>query len=428
MKRTTCSCLGVLVLLWGVASVYGGGAKESTSAPVTITYATFDYTSDKFNPAVVEAFNKLNPNTHVDVIDIQYADFVQKITTMLASGEPLDCMMIWSLAQYNQMLSRSQVLRLDEYLAKSAIQPKYYGAVFKNLQYEGKTFALPYRADGWVLYYNKGIFDKAGISYPNNSWTWDDFRQIAKTLTVQIPGQETQYGTSFWSQPIIYTCPSLQLAYLKEGWDALHGDSMEYKPGFQLFWDMENVDKSAPTYSQMDALSLSWDTLFNRGKAAMIIAGTWGAYYISQNQKKGLVDFKWGAAQLPTWKGVPDGTAVSPTPMIVLSSSKQKDPAWKFIEFACGKEGAKILAGWGMPPAYKDDEILSVFGSNPDIDPSFQDALAVDRTYPEYPADPKAGAFDQAFRNTMRDIMTGTRSIDQGLAELNKERLDILAH
>src|SRR3954453_15748901 len=55
-----------------------------------------------------------------------------------------------------------------------------------NYQVDGKTYAIPYRQDSWVLYYNKALFAKAGVQTPDGSWTWEAYAAAAKDLTGEV--------------------------------------------------------------------------------------------------------------------------------------------------------------------------------------------------------------------------------------------------
>jgi multiple sugar transport system substrate-binding protein len=60
--------------------------------------------------------------------------------------------------------------------------------------YQGKRYAVPFMWDSNVLFYNKAHFDRAGVAYPNENWTWDDFYDAARRLTIREGGNTVQYG------------------------------------------------------------------------------------------------------------------------------------------------------------------------------------------------------------------------------------------
>ena len=70
----------------------------------------------------------------------------------------------------------------------------YFPATLKPLTYNGHLYGLPVNWSTMVMFYNKTLFDKAGVKYPDESWTWDDFRAAAQKLTIRENGRAVQYG------------------------------------------------------------------------------------------------------------------------------------------------------------------------------------------------------------------------------------------
>ena len=63
-----------------------------------------------------------------------------------------------------------------------------------ELMYNGKTYSLPYRNDWYVLYYNKDLFDAAGVEYPSNDMTWEEYYDLAAKMT-SGEGSSKVYGS-----------------------------------------------------------------------------------------------------------------------------------------------------------------------------------------------------------------------------------------
>ena len=57
---------------------------------------------------------------------------------------------------------------------------------------DGKAYAVPYRQDSWVLFYNKDLFDKAGVKDPDGSWTWDDYAERGQGADHRAQGRRIQ--------------------------------------------------------------------------------------------------------------------------------------------------------------------------------------------------------------------------------------------
>lgn len=82
-----------------------------------------------------------------------------------------------------QMADKEQLLPIDEFIKKDNLDLSIYKGAAEQLQYNGVSYALPYRNDWYVLYYNKDLFDAAGVEYPSNDMTWQEYYDLAAKLT-----------------------------------------------------------------------------------------------------------------------------------------------------------------------------------------------------------------------------------------------------
>lgn len=428
MKRIiTLAILGFLSMFL-VLPVFGGGQpQEAEKTRVVLTIWGLE--TEKYHTDSIEAVIQANPDIFLDVVELPHAyeEYQLKLNAMLAGNERADVITCFSFAQYTDLVSGGIALPLDDLIeSDKELDMSNFGPVVDNMRVDGIAYALPYRNDGWLLYYNKGIFNDAGIAYPNNDYTWQEYREDAKKLTNNKSGDQKIWGSYWHWWPITHALPSLQYAYQKDGWNTMTGSSFEYRPGFELVLQMQDVDKSIMDYASLRAQSTNWNTLFYHGQTAMFFTGTWAlGFYVKDKGEQ--FDFDWGAAQLPTWGGgMRDGCVAAPTPIIINSKSPEVEASWKILSSMCGPVGAKELVESCLIPGYIDPEILTVISENPKLDPSVKDALIFDRMYPEYAAHPKSGAFGLAYQETIEVIRTHVKSIDEALGDLNKYRKELL--
>ena len=72
----------------------------------------------------------------------------------------------------------------DKVAASEKLEMDKFPSDIKEMyQYDGKTYAVPKDIDTIALWYNKDMFDEAGIAYPDDTWTWDDLYDAAVKLT-----------------------------------------------------------------------------------------------------------------------------------------------------------------------------------------------------------------------------------------------------
>jgi multiple sugar transport system substrate-binding protein len=115
------------------------------------------------------------------------------MTQLTGGAENIDIVTIKDIPGYAQLISTNSLVNLsDAYV--DPIDPAPYGGLIEELTVDGGLYALPFRADFWIVYYNKRHFDAAGVDYPTNDMTWAQFDDIARSLTSGF-GADKVYGS-----------------------------------------------------------------------------------------------------------------------------------------------------------------------------------------------------------------------------------------
>lgn len=157
------------------ASAESAAANESVSAPsegqTEITFTVWDYGTTDYWAILVDAFEKANPDIKVKVTDIGATDYDTKIPVLLSSGDTSDVITIKSMPIYTSLVEKNQLMPLDDMVTSSGLDMAPYCGADEGIKIDGKLYGLPFRNDYYVLYYNKTIFDNAGIPYPSNDMT-----------------------------------------------------------------------------------------------------------------------------------------------------------------------------------------------------------------------------------------------------------------
>jgi multiple sugar transport system substrate-binding protein len=262
----------------------------------------------------------------------------------LASGQPIDVMQQSAIDATRLRASNGMYEPLDKYLQEDAVDfGKTFGTAVKDLSLiDGKIYDIPYANTGVALFYNKNMFDAAGVSYPTDDWTWDDFREAARKLS-RGEGANRVYGyvpTYAGSMADWYYLAAEQLGmnYLyKSGGKSSNFDDPAFLKSIQLWYDMSIVDKSMPNYSTWKSLSIDKNTVhqFYQKKAAMIIHGAFFVKY-STTIYGFQGDFEFAVAPFPKLnKGDPAKTIFYTSSNSIPVSSKFKDEAWDWIRYYC---------------------------------------------------------------------------------------------
>ena len=403
----------------GVSSSTSGSA--SSEDQVEITFTVWDYETTDYWKVLVEAFEKENPDVKVKVIDIGSTDYDTKIPVLLSSGDTSDVITIKSMPIYTSLVEKNLLMPLDNKIAESNLDMSPYLGADEGIRMNDQLYGLPFRNDYYLLYYNKTIFDNAGVEYPTNDMTWDEYRELAKKLT-SGEGNDKIYGS------YLHTWPG---SLYRWGLDAEHsmadGNYEFLKPVYEHFLAMQNEDKTAMDYSTLKMGNIHYSGPFYKEQVAMEPMGTWFANMIINTKNKGETSVEWDAVKAPHFEGQDPNVAVSnPTPIAINKNAAHPEEAWRFVEFMCTEPGADILASLGTLPAYQNEKTISTLVSVEGMPEGFAEAIDVDSFVLECQMTPAAGAIDQVISEEHDLIMLGAESIDDGLANMGKRVQEIL--
>ena len=345
-----------------------------TAAPVTIKATLWDYELYGYDKAMVENFMKKYPNIKVDVLNFANPDYDNKVTVMLNGGEDVDVVYAKSVALFGGMISRNQVMDIKPLIQRDNLDLKPYGASITAYMTLGdKVLGLPYRYDRYLLYYNKDIFDAAGVPYPGPDLTWDDFRALALKLT-KGSGSTKTWGALLCPVNYCNVTPGLQEG--KGGYDTM--DFSLFRDGWSNFYAMEYTDKSAPDWPSLKSVSAD-QTYFLKGTTGMMINGTWFLNLVKTEIDAGHTTIHWGAQRVPVSKAMKaagvHASNASITPIVINAKSKNVEAAWTFVKYICSEEAGKIAASYLITPGYNSAGVVDAMAQVKGFDPSAKDAI-----------------------------------------------------
>jgi len=188
MRTKLISLLLSMVMLLSLCAT----AAYAEAQPVTITYACWDSNQAALLQTVADEFHAANPNITIDIQVNGWSDYWTALEAAATGGSLPDTFWMHSNNIYYYG-ANNQLMDLSDYIAKSDLVdlnnfPEGLNAIY-NI--DGKQYAVPKDYDTIALWYNKTLFDAAGINYPDDTWTWDDLRAAAKALT---KADGSQYG------------------------------------------------------------------------------------------------------------------------------------------------------------------------------------------------------------------------------------------
>lgn len=282
--------------------------------------------------------------------------------------------------------------------------------------FAGKRYVLSTGAAGFVIFYNQDLFDAAGVPYPEEGWTWDDFLAKATALTRKDESGQQVYGASIstsinhWQHWVYANGGSI---CSDEGEYAGYLDSPETIEALRFFTDLYLVHEVAPSIDAMaTAGGGGWRTMpiFKTGTVGMI-----GENSTFVAELMAGVPFKWGVVGYPVAKEGDLGVAsnVGAINRLLSSQSEHKREAWLLMRFIVGAEGTTIYAQTGFPPTMPSVAEQTGF----DKIPVFQ-VLMKQMGLPQIPLWPEldlqiAAASPILDQDLIIEILQGKRSVEE---------------
>lgn len=346
MKKVLALILTLAVFVTVLAGCGGSNGKSSDAITVNI----WDANQQK---GIQEIADKWTETSGVKV-NVEVVDW-DNYWTLLEAGASGGTMpdVFWMHSNTAQMyMENDLLLDLTDYISKdsSVDLSKYYEGV-KNLytRNDGKVFALPKDHDTIALLYNKAIFDKYGVEYPTDAWTWDDMYEAAKKITEDSKGDvygmamNTSNNQDGWYNAI-YCYGGKVVTDDHKGTTI---GSAESKAGMEMIRKLLTV--GAP---QSVVAETGTDSLFMSGKVGMITQGSWmiNAFYTAEGHN----DYAW--ALLPYADLNKNGTcekeerwsAYNGLGWAASAATSKPDECYSLISYFCSEEGQKLQAEKGV--------------------------------------------------------------------------------
>jgi len=346
-------------------------AAPAPQQPVTIRHGWWipgDMEWAKVMDRVAKKFMENNPDIKVQIESSGWSDYWQRVQVQMAGGEGMDVMWM-SGAYFANLMGKKGILELTPYVQRDNFDYSLY-ITQDDFFPDGKTWTMPYTGwGGQLITYNMNAFDEAGVAYPTNEWTWDDWAAAAQTLTKRTGDKVSQWG--MWIQT---GAEYGWLHYMRaQGGNWINSDHTKTTmddpkciAGIQWILDFMFKSKVSPNKTEQGSISQAGVTdPFYSGLTAM-----------ASEQELALDKLK--TEGLPKDKNVKPQVVLFPTPKkgdkrwyngntnpnTIWSGSKNKEAAWKWILNLAGRDAMAALmatAGYPLTSVYKplneDDKI-----------------------------------------------------------------------
>ena len=298
---------------------------------------------------IIEMFEAENPDIQVQLEPVGSGDYYARILTQIAAGDPPDLLQIGDDA-VPMFVDRGAFIPLDDFITGESYPLDtsiYLPGVMEPGKWQGVQYLLPKDFSPMAIYYNKRLFDEAGVAYPAEGWTWDDLLATAQALTkTDAGGNVVQWGIQLpgpWTTGFEYWVAAAGGSLISEDGTSFVGymDSPEVQNAVQFYADLYNKHKVAPPPADMNAFG-GGNSEFDNGTAAMRLFGRWPQSGMKENPNIDL-----GVAPLPA--GADRAGVLFWGGFGISSLSDNPEAAWRFLRFYTGAEGAEIWKDWALP-------------------------------------------------------------------------------
>lgn len=333
---------GTALTAFALLAACSNGNSRSSNGKTTIEYLNYSSspTYTKQLNQMVSEFEKENPNIEVDVQSVPFDTYFTKLQTLLAAGKAPDTFEMnyenfVSYANKGVLLDLSDKVKNDKSLDLSNVNKNAWNAS----TYQGKQYGMTEDFSNVVTFYNKDLFDKAGVAYPTDSWTWSDEQAAAKKLTNDSAHVWGTYSPVTMNEFYKVVAQNKGEIY-KNGKLNINSDAnveaLSHMAGL--------VTKEKVSPSPADMSGQTSEDLFLNGQLAMVHTGIWDFATFAK------APFKWDIAVEAGNKQ--QATHFFADTVVVSKDSKNEDASYKWAKFMSTSDKAakiRIEGSWNLP-------------------------------------------------------------------------------
>lgn len=350
---------------------------------------------------MLDEFQDLNPGIKVETQSVAFAEIKKQLSIGVAADQLPDVTLCDTVDNVSFAAMGAAVDITDEVKEWGEVD-NYYDAPRSSAMYQEKYYGLPYYSNCLAIMYNKDIFNKLGIEYPKDGWTWDEFKKLVKETTtpdhfgLTMCLFKSEEGT-FNVLPFIWQAGA--------DYDSLDSpQAVEALSMINDFYQEGYMSKELISMTQADMCA----SLFATGKSAMMVAGSW----LTTNIKNENPDLNYGVVTFPVKE---NGASPIGGGNIMMMKDTHKQASWKLMKFLNSAENQRKYcenAGYIAPRKdaveasnlWKNDPILSVYTKQ----------LEVAKARGPHPRWPEISS---AIQYAVQDTLSGAKTPEQALKD-----------
>jgi len=306
---------------------------------------------------LVDAYQRSHSGARVQLVEASdRTDLITRLSTSIAGGRPPDVFLM-NYRFYGQFAAKDAVEPIDQRLRESTVigPEDFYPTAMNAFTWRGRQLCMPQNVSSLAVYYNKDLFAKYQVPEPAAGWKWNDMLAAATALTrdaqgVQVSGVESEgtaarvavYGLGIEAS-IIRLAPFVW----SNGGDIVDNpkaptrftlDTPQAREALRNIVDLRLAYGVVPTDEEVEAEDD--ESRFVNGRLAMLLSSR-----RSTTTFRTITQFDWDVAPLPVYDrqvGILHSDAYC-----ITRGSRNKDAAWRFVEYAASADGQRTIAATG---------------------------------------------------------------------------------
>ncbi|HFD3888147.1 ABC transporter substrate-binding protein [Serratia nevei] len=343
---------------------------------ITLRYAVWDRNQLPAEQEIAKRFEQANPDIKIEIELTPSAQYFVKLDSAAAGGVAPD--IFWINMPYFVQYAKNGIMEpLAPYIKDSGLKlDDVVASSVKAYQYDGQQMAIPRDVDSIAVWYNKKLFDQAGVSYPTSDWSWDDLKHKATALKsglkdaafplvmdLSIDGQDSYMNLLFQNGNHIVP---------KDG----QPTDIANDKSIWVYQQLQGMMKDGLMPSAQQMSEVKTENIFQSNRAAMVYAGSWLAAPFANNP---LINDHIGVVMMPKIErqsGVAHSLAFA-----MSAKSAHKQAAWKYIAFMSSEASQAELAKVVIPANKTAAKVWAQQIQKVDVSPYIQ-TLEVTQAYP----------------------------------------------
>ncbi|RMF79392.1 MAG: sugar ABC transporter substrate-binding protein, partial [Planctomycetota bacterium] len=423
LLRITVAACSILITLWAFAWVLTRPLRTAGDDPNRIELTVLHWSGgggpeeDQIIIDLLDAFQERNPHIRIKRINPgDAASLYTKLQTMFAAGTPPDVFYmgserVASFAGKNLLMPIDALIESDRGADADTLDlDDFYAPTVDCFRFDGQRtgrgplYGVPKDFTTVGFYYNKDLFDRAGVPYPPDDWTWDEFAETARRLGRLDGVTGAEFVT--WSSIVRLFLWTHGLDVANDDFTEWHVTDPEVIATLNRIADWRFNETGTLTSGKSQVAT--GEDVFVSGRVAM--AGPFGRWVVPTYRK--IRDFRWDFAPLP--HASVKANVVFTVAWSIARESRHPQQAWELVKFLTGPEGQARAARLGLAiPTLKSVSRSDAF-VQPDIPPSrdyvYLDQAEYARVVP-WPSEPR---YEQQFANRMDEaLMSGVVNVEQ---------------